>query len=362
MGTAMKNGGFRIRPLKAKERGFTYETFQVIGYLSGERVRKRFKSRELALGEKNRLEVLAANRDGGIQAVNTRLSREQIADAEAAIHRLAGKPLSEAVEWYLANYRPPAVAKPLSAAVVAFLEDRKARVEAKREVARVGSDDFQKVTNAMEDVNIAQDRFDEAKRKGAETSELELTLLAKIKDMRQIIADTEKRADDERNKALKDEAEQRQKTLDVLERTAEAIDRVANSQKSLADARHDALAFSLSDAAGGNRGTASDRARARAILRDEATARRLFDSSNTVDQFENGAHQQRGAQFFQNRALQLRGSFEKLTAADRDPFFGAKKELEQANTHLTAIERALAAVDTSKGSGLSPAPKSFAGK
>lgn len=125
----MKNGGFEIRRVIVKEHGFSYPTFQVVGYLSGDRVRKRFKSRDLALGEKNRLDVLAANRDGGFQAVNTRLSREQLADAEAAVSRLGGKPISEAVEWYLANYRPPAVAKPLDEAVAAFLADRKSKVE-----------------------------------------------------------------------------------------------------------------------------------------------------------------------------------------------------------------------------------------
>lgn len=112
------------------EHGYAYQTFELVGHLAGEPVRKRFKNREIALGEKSRLEVLAANQDGGLQALNTRLSRDQLADAEAAIRRLAGKSLSEAVEWYLANYRPPAVAKPLEEAVAAFLADRKSRLEA----------------------------------------------------------------------------------------------------------------------------------------------------------------------------------------------------------------------------------------
>ncbi len=81
MRDTMKNGGFEIRRVIVREHGFSYPTFQVVGYLSGDRVRKRFKSRDLALGEKNRLDVLAANRDGGFQAVNTRLSREQLAEA-----------------------------------------------------------------------------------------------------------------------------------------------------------------------------------------------------------------------------------------------------------------------------------------
>lgn len=130
MGNEMKNGGFKVRRIVAKEHGRTYTTFQVVGYLAGERVRKRFTSHELAAGEKNRLDVLAANQAGGFRASSTRLTHEQLADAESAIRRLGVKSLSEAVEWYLANYRPPAVAKVLSEAVPLFIADRKARVEA----------------------------------------------------------------------------------------------------------------------------------------------------------------------------------------------------------------------------------------
>ena len=130
MGIEPKNGGFQLRRVIVTEHGCTYPTFQVVGYLSGARVRKRFKSRELALGEKNRLDVIVANRNGGIQAVNTRLTPEQVAEAESAYRRLAGKSLSEAIEWFIANYRPPAAAKPLGEAVEAFLAARKSVVEA----------------------------------------------------------------------------------------------------------------------------------------------------------------------------------------------------------------------------------------
>ncbi|MGH7946132.1 MAG: hypothetical protein ACREF9_14135 [Opitutaceae bacterium] len=61
MGAPAKTGGFQIRQIRANDHGFKYTTFQVVGYLSGERVHKKFKSREEALGEFNRLEVLAAN-------------------------------------------------------------------------------------------------------------------------------------------------------------------------------------------------------------------------------------------------------------------------------------------------------------
>ena len=123
MGANMKNGDFSIRRLKLSEHGFDYETWQLIGYLNGERVRKRFKSREEALGEKNRLEVAAANA-GEIVARNTRLSAAQLADAEAAFARLGPRLLSAAVEWFVTTYRPPEIATSTETATAAFLAER----------------------------------------------------------------------------------------------------------------------------------------------------------------------------------------------------------------------------------------------
>lgn len=42
MGIEPKNGGFQLRRVMVTEHGCTYPTFQVVGYLSGARVRKRF--------------------------------------------------------------------------------------------------------------------------------------------------------------------------------------------------------------------------------------------------------------------------------------------------------------------------------
>jgi hypothetical protein len=133
----MKAGGFKIRRITAKEHGIKYQTFQLIGYLDGHRVRKRFKSREDALGEQNRLSVQAANSDGAICARNTRLTAEQLAEAEVAFRRLAGKPYSLAfcADYVTANYRAPEREKLLVDAVADYLavkelEQRRAIISA----------------------------------------------------------------------------------------------------------------------------------------------------------------------------------------------------------------------------------------
>jgi len=124
----MKAPGFRIRPFTACERGIERKRFQVVGYLGAERVRRRFATREEAIGEKLRLEVQAAN-FGEIRAINTRMTPEQVADAEGALRRIDGKSLGEVVDWYLANFRPACVTKPAKDAVAAYLATRRGEVE-----------------------------------------------------------------------------------------------------------------------------------------------------------------------------------------------------------------------------------------
>ena len=131
---ARKNGGFTVRQVTVKElksvsgqnekRTFAYSTFRLTGWLDGQRIRKQFLSRDEALGEKQALEIRAANLNGDIRARNTRLTIEQLAEAEAAYSRLGGRSLSQAVEWYLDTYRPPVTVTPLAVAETAFLEER----------------------------------------------------------------------------------------------------------------------------------------------------------------------------------------------------------------------------------------------
>ena len=122
MRSNMKSGGFRIRLVKAKDHGFVYQTFQVVGYLAGARIRKKFKSREAALGELHRLEVEATNAVSDTRAINTRLTVRQISAAET-LFSLTPDPLA-AVQWYLANFRPALAEMPIETARDAFISER----------------------------------------------------------------------------------------------------------------------------------------------------------------------------------------------------------------------------------------------
>jgi integrase len=121
---------FKIRTVKVRTGEYSYPSHQVYGYLNGQRVRKNFKSRDQALGELNRLQVQAANRDGSINSVNTRLTTAQLAEAEAAFARLGDRPLTGAIDWYLTHYKPPTEAMALEMARDCFLADRTPHVGA----------------------------------------------------------------------------------------------------------------------------------------------------------------------------------------------------------------------------------------
>ena len=97
--------------------------FRVTGWLDGKRVRKNFPSRVEADAERQVLEVQHAQGETGIRTAITRLTEDQLHDAEAVFRRLTGHPrsLSFYVEFALANYREPVTQKLLSEAVTEFL-------------------------------------------------------------------------------------------------------------------------------------------------------------------------------------------------------------------------------------------------
>src|SRR5271168_4399461 len=80
--------------------------FRVSGWLDGRRVRKNFPSRAEALAEKQILDIQRAQA-GGVRAALTRLTEDQIGEAESVFRRLTDKnrSLSFYVDFALANHR-----------------------------------------------------------------------------------------------------------------------------------------------------------------------------------------------------------------------------------------------------------------
>ena len=95
---------------------------------SGEQVRRNFRTYAEAVGHKAELEIAALNVVQAVATKRTRLSDDQLAEAEAAIKKLegTGHKLTDAVEFLLRNWKPSLVVKTVSTAATEFLAEKKA--------------------------------------------------------------------------------------------------------------------------------------------------------------------------------------------------------------------------------------------
>jgi len=110
--------------------------FRVAGYKpNGERVRENFPTQEEAIGRKAELDIEAANivTTTSTRLKATRLTDEQVKDAERAVAKLGSKSVVESigiksmlevVEYFVANYREPTRQIRLADAVVQFIAER----------------------------------------------------------------------------------------------------------------------------------------------------------------------------------------------------------------------------------------------
>jgi integrase len=97
--------------------------FRVSGWLDGKRLRKNFPTRHEAEAERQLLEIQKYQGEGSIRTAVTRLTDDQLHDAEAAFRRLGNdaRSLFFYVDYGLANYREPARQQPLADAVTAYV-------------------------------------------------------------------------------------------------------------------------------------------------------------------------------------------------------------------------------------------------
>ena len=97
-------------------------SWRVDGRIHGLRIRKNFKTRSEAGAEKAALDIMAIQSDSGVRTTTTRLSDEQLHEAEAAFRRLASAPksLDFYLDYALTNYRAPEREITLEAAVAAY--------------------------------------------------------------------------------------------------------------------------------------------------------------------------------------------------------------------------------------------------
>lgn len=100
---------------------------RVSGRLHGKRVRKNFRTRAEAEAERQVLDVQRLQGETGIRAAITRLTDEQLHEAEAAFLRLKDQPRSLLcyLDFALRTYREPVASKPLPEAVAAYVATKR---------------------------------------------------------------------------------------------------------------------------------------------------------------------------------------------------------------------------------------------
>ncbi len=112
-----------LREIEESADGYTYKTFLVRWRENGKDRKKRFKNQAEAEGFVLTKEVELGNESVSLHNTVTRLSPDQVREAESAFQRLGDRyTISEAVEFFLSNFTRPDFTIPIAKAVRAFLE------------------------------------------------------------------------------------------------------------------------------------------------------------------------------------------------------------------------------------------------
>ena len=123
---------FIVRELK-RSRGSSWEVF---GYkLNGDRIRSRFKTEREAIAEAHALSLQTA--DGDLRTVATKLTEEQLADAQAALHILGDTgTLLAAASFYKDNYRHTS-GLPIQDAIIQYAGYKEKRKRSERTIYEI---------------------------------------------------------------------------------------------------------------------------------------------------------------------------------------------------------------------------------
>jgi hypothetical protein len=102
--------------------------YRVTGWLDGQRIRKNFPTRADAEAERQALKLAQIRAETGVRTTATRLTDDQLKEAEGAFLRLEGRTrtLSFYLDYALTNYRDPVKDKPVAEAAKEYLALREA--------------------------------------------------------------------------------------------------------------------------------------------------------------------------------------------------------------------------------------------
>jgi site-specific recombinase XerD len=97
-----------VKQITCREHGTEYQTWMLDGYVNGKRIRIRCKDEAEASMRKSEKETEAINAERSSRFIQTRLTAEQLNEAEACFDRLVPKyTLTEAVDFFFKHFRRP---------------------------------------------------------------------------------------------------------------------------------------------------------------------------------------------------------------------------------------------------------------
>lgn len=116
----------RVTERELSAHGYSYTTFMVTGRDErGNRIRKSFKSRDKAVAFVTAMRTKLLNAETAVTTAVTRLTPDQLKQAEAAFARLGSRyTLDQAVAYFVDNYAAPDEAVTLKTAVEKFSEGK----------------------------------------------------------------------------------------------------------------------------------------------------------------------------------------------------------------------------------------------
>ena len=124
-----KTSYFSVRKVKLRANGHVYFAWKVDGRINGTRHRRFFSDREEAEAHRAVKEIQALNEAKVVRTTVSRLSGDQLRDAEAALQRLQGRySLVLAADWLLRTFRDTLTQKSFAESIPLFLDERRAHL------------------------------------------------------------------------------------------------------------------------------------------------------------------------------------------------------------------------------------------
>lgn len=204
---------------------------------------------------------------------------------------------------------------------------------------------LQSEASEIEAINLAETALYQAeKAAAAETAgtKEQLQAMVLVEQRRLEVVAARAKYQTAQQRALDEELRTQQRIAEIRRNVVTAEQSLLQSRRNLDRAAADRLAFTLGEAASGERGNQAAQLTAREIQRVENLAKRYRDTGRfEIGRDQSGNEIRRDAAYFENRALQLRAGLRGLVSAEQDPLQAQRVAVIDSEKHLKEIKKQL---------------------